>query len=52
MKSRFDLNNYVVLSKLGKGSFAKVYKVSEKDTHKIYAAKVLRTELKEILKTK
>lgn len=40
-----DLNNFEKKEKIGKGAFAKVYKVIDKNTSKIYAAKVLNNEI-------
>lgn len=40
-----DISKYDVKEKVGEGSFAQVFKVMEKTTKKIYAAKVLKLQL-------
>ena len=39
-KMAVNLNNYEKGAKLGEGSFGKVYKITEKETGKIYCAKI------------
>ena len=48
----FDLNRYEVLELIGKGSFGEVYKVKEKKTDQIFAAKIQKAMLddKEIIR--
>ena len=43
----FDLNDYTLQNKIGSGSYGKVYKVKEKKTGLIYAAKIAIEELDE-----
>ena len=43
----FDLNDYILQNKIGSGSYGKVYKVKEKKTGLIYAAKIAIEELDE-----
>ena len=40
-----DLNNYILQNKIGNGSFAKVYKVKDKETEEIFAAKISKIEI-------
>lgn len=39
-KSHFDLNKIEQLELIGNGSFGEVYKVKDKKTQKIFAAKI------------
>ncbi|KAK8860565.1 hypothetical protein M9Y10_012230 [Tritrichomonas musculus] len=41
------LANYILQDKIGSGSFGKVYRVREKQTKKIYAAKITKIDLNE-----
>lgn len=45
MSDFIDLNNFTKKGKIGKGSFGKVYKVSENITGEIYAAKISLTKI-------
>lgn len=44
-----DLGIYIKQKKIGRGSYAKVYTISEKNTGKILAAKILNQKLEEDL---
>ena len=43
-----DLNDFEMNSKIGKGGFAIVYKVTKKETKEIFAAKMLRNDIDSI----
>lgn len=49
MKSihKIDLNNYTTLDKIAEGQFGIVYKIKGNRTHKIFAAKVLKYDIKD-----
>lgn len=41
MTESININSFIVQKKIGKGSFANVYKILEKDSGKYYAARIL-----------
>ena len=41
-KEKVNLNSFLLLSVIGKGSYAKVVLVRKKDTNEIYALKILK----------
>ena len=41
-KEKINLNSFLLLSVIGKGSYAKVVLVRKKNTHEIYALKILK----------
>ena len=47
MSEFIDLNKFTKLVKIGEGSFGKVFKVIEKETKNIYAAKISFSKLDE-----
>lgn len=51
MDGFIDLNNYTKQDKIGKGSFEKVFKITEKSSGKIFAAKIALEELTNDQKT-
>ena len=44
----FNLNDFKIMDKIGKGSFGKVFTIQEKETNKIYAAKISQNDFNEI----
>ena len=40
-----DINDFILQKFVGRGSFGKVYKVIEKGTDQLYAAKVSKTKI-------
>ena len=43
-KEKVDLNSFMLLTVVGKGSYAKVVLVRKKDTNRIYALKILKKD--------
>lgn len=44
MNSNLNLNKFEIQNELGQGSFSKVYKIRDKETNVIYAAKVIQNK--------
>lgn len=45
--NKIDLKNYTILDKIAEGQFGIVYKIRCNKTHKIYAAKILKYDMKD-----
>lgn len=46
----FDLNEFELLTEIGSGAFAKVYKIKEKESGTIYAAKIMNKSMEDTTK--